>query len=326
MKRNTGLVTLAAAGLLMLAGCGGTQASHAAAAGDPAFGINVTAAPYSAACDGSTDDTTAFQHALNAFPSTGGRLFVPASAHLCKITSTLDVPPNVIIEGESPRASVIWCDGCASSPVAQFGTALGSGGGTTEADGGLQDIGIDGNSATNTGSIGVLAEDVANLTLNDVYVQFVGKAFDIDGGTTGTFSASVTISDPKTSDVDNGIYVSASGGVVTDLRCCFGGYLFGTTGHATGYAVYASALNTSQFFGVSAESFNYGIYFTGTSSDDDVFGTRVESIDANKDGTQDFVCSGSGTVNDSFWEPIDADISGEATVHNLSGGGCDLDS
>jgi hypothetical protein len=295
------------------------------AGSDPPFAINVTASPYNAKCDGSTDDTTAFTSALAAFGSTGGQLQVPASANLCKVMSTIHVPNNVEIVGESPTASVIWGD-FSTGPVLQFGTALGSGGGTTETDGGLRDLGIDGNSASGS-QIGVDMVNVQNLTLDNTYVKLAGVAYKIDGGTTGTFSADVTMIAPKASNVTDGIDTTASGGVVTDLRAGMGGYLFG---NGTGYAVHATNLNTSQFWGLSAEKFSLGgIYFDGTSSNNDVFGTRVEQIGAKNDALA-YVCSGTGTSNNSFWEPIDADTNApgsETAVHNInSSTGCDLDS
>lgn len=306
-----------------LAACGTGAPSAPKHHGDPPFSINVTAAPYGAQCDGTTDDTTAFTSALAAFPSTGGQLQVPASAHLCKVTSTLQVPANVEIVGESPTASVIW-GSFSSGPVLQWGTALGAGAGTTETEGGARDLGIEGNSASNAQS-GIACVDCQNLTLERTDVKFVGTAYKFDGGTTGTFSAEEFLLDPRATNVTDGIDVVASGGVVTDMRIT-GGYIFGNSA-AGGYALHASALNTSQIYGASFERFLHGIYFDGTSSNNDDFGTRMENT-GTKNGANSFVCSGTGTSNDVFFEPIDADTMApgvEGTVHNInSSTACDL--
>ncbi|MCU0772851.1 MAG: hypothetical protein MUE94_13935, partial [Verrucomicrobia bacterium] len=67
----------------------------------------VTEAPYSAAADGVTDDTTAFQAALNAAGSNGGGLvFVPGGDY--RLDGTLTVPSGVELRGvfETPPATV----------------------------------------------------------------------------------------------------------------------------------------------------------------------------------------------------------------------------
>ncbi|HEY8098915.1 MAG TPA: glycosyl hydrolase family 28-related protein, partial [Methylobacter sp.] len=68
--------------------------------------INVKAAPYSAAGDGTTDDTAAIQAALNAAASTGyGQVYAPSSVYYC--TGGLLVPSGVHFYGDGPDATII---------------------------------------------------------------------------------------------------------------------------------------------------------------------------------------------------------------------------
>ncbi len=73
--------------------------------------FDVRQAPYGAIGDGKTDDTAAFQHALDAAanlpgltkptdPGHGGLVFVPAGTYL--IAGTLDIPSYVTLVGETP--------------------------------------------------------------------------------------------------------------------------------------------------------------------------------------------------------------------------------
>lgn len=59
--------------------------------------VNVVTA-YGAKCDGTTDDSSAFQAALNALSGTGTWLQVPPGS-TCKIAATVDVPSSVVVTG-----------------------------------------------------------------------------------------------------------------------------------------------------------------------------------------------------------------------------------
>lgn len=74
--------------------------------------LNVMDSPYGAVGDGTTDDTTAIQSALNAaasgtFPASarGGSVFLPNGDY--KITSTLTMKPGTHLIGESPEGARI---------------------------------------------------------------------------------------------------------------------------------------------------------------------------------------------------------------------------
>src|SRR5690348_3259914 len=58
---------------------------------------------YNAKGDGTTDDSTAFQNALDACPS-GQVVFVPEGIY--KFTQRLEIPSGVVLRGESPQMTV----------------------------------------------------------------------------------------------------------------------------------------------------------------------------------------------------------------------------
>jgi hypothetical protein len=59
--------------------------------------ISVKDAPFFARCDGSADDTTAIQHALDAAESGAGEVFIPAGS--CRTTASLLIDGGVIVRG-----------------------------------------------------------------------------------------------------------------------------------------------------------------------------------------------------------------------------------
>jgi parallel beta-helix repeat protein len=102
------LLGLPLAGLLLLGGW--LQA--------PAVTLDVTAAPYAAACDGITDDAQAVQAALDALPATGGTVTVPAG-RLCGLGAggvRVQQRRAVLLEGLGPGAGLR-----ALAPGAAFG-------------------------------------------------------------------------------------------------------------------------------------------------------------------------------------------------------------
>lgn len=71
--------------------------------------IDITKAPYNAVGDGTTDDTAAFQAALNSLASwSGGEIYVPNGTYLVSNTLQYQDPfVRVIIQGESENGTVI---------------------------------------------------------------------------------------------------------------------------------------------------------------------------------------------------------------------------
>jgi hypothetical protein len=92
-----------ASGALNLLGVRGATVSTSGqnlSVGISAFLYNpVTAAPYNAVCDGSTDDSAAIQAAINATPGNGGYIDIPGT---CAFLTTLDFKghPNLVLRGQ----------------------------------------------------------------------------------------------------------------------------------------------------------------------------------------------------------------------------------
>ena len=90
--------------LFALLGFGSTTVDNAPSGADTAttpttwIGPVVTPGQYGAACNGSTDDTTAMQNAINAAAAAGEPLQLPANS-MCVISSMLKMPSGTRIEG-----------------------------------------------------------------------------------------------------------------------------------------------------------------------------------------------------------------------------------
>jgi hypothetical protein len=318
------IVFPAAAAGALLAGClvfsqpGSAAATHAPSRhGDTTFAINATASPYNAVCNGSSDDTTAIQSAINAAPSTGAIIEIPHTSTGCKITSTLTLGTNDILEGEGGQTQ-IWFDSAGNGPAIQFGPTSGSSP-TDEHGGGLQDIGIIGNSSTGgyPNQIGIQVSSTVDAFLSDVEVEDTGIGLQVNGGGSSDWDGEGTYQDFMASNVVTGIRFINSGGTETDQRI-LSGYLSGVSA-SSGYGIYANGLHSSVFEGYSAETFADGIYLTTGTQDNQLFGGRMEDS-GTQNGTTSYMCSGSG-VNSVFWGPYDADVTATA-VTNSNGASC----
>jgi len=303
---------------------GNSQASspHKKTAGsDPPFAINVTAAPYSAMCDGVTDDTSAIQAALNAAPSTGARVQVPATAAGCKITSTLTIPQHTILEGETPD-TLIWYASNSNGPAIQIGSTTASSP-VDQLGGGLKDIGIIGNSSSGglPNQVGVQISRALDTTLDNVFIEDTGIGLQVDGGSTGLWTGETTVINPMIQNVVTGVKFTDAGGTITDFRMS-GGYIYGVS-TSSGYGIYAKDLHSSQLTQYSVEHFNYGVYLDTGTQNNQFFGGRAESS-GTKNGTHSYVCNGSGTKS-TFWGPYDADVVTTA-VTNTNSAACTLHS
>src|SRR5439155_20511374 len=316
MQRQVRTVLLFSAVLGSLAGVYGGPLRAAT----PAF-VNVR--DYGALCNdpGGTvrgaDDTAAFQAAFNA--ATGGRVQVPpgkagtclgSTQHcddqvtpcsnssqcptlLCRVTNTLALPTNVILEGASPMASKIWLQSSSGIPVVLIGSYTASSPVDTEG-GGLKDIGIWGNGINVANQVGVLVTRATEAKLENVMVRNVETAFKLDGGPAGNFTGDTTLIHPMTSGVKYGLYITSSGGLVTDTRCCTWGEFYGNP-QRTGEGIHADRMTTSQLCAFSVECFKYGVRLMLYSSVNLIFGGRAESIGSGN-GTQSYVCDGAGVV------------------------------
>lgn len=142
--------------------------------------FDVTASPYSATGDGSTDDTTAIQSALNALANAGGgTLLIPKGTYM--ISSSLEIKPpgNIIISAYN--ATIKRTSGAGSTmygliqnfvPEGQSGETTYSGytgPGNIVIEGGTWDV--NGRSGGNTNKCnGINIAHSSNLTIRDVTV------------------------------------------------------------------------------------------------------------------------------------------------------------
>lgn len=83
----------------------------------------VSVKDFGAVGDNSTDDTAAFQAAIDALETTGGTVYVPASASYYKITNTITLKPNVSIIGASNFRPYLNFTGGASTLFNFLGTS-----------------------------------------------------------------------------------------------------------------------------------------------------------------------------------------------------------
>jgi hypothetical protein len=323
MRKKTAVTALIASGLLAgAAACSAAGAATTHPKGhDPAYGINVTSSPYDAACDGSTDDTTAIQSALTAAGNAGGGIVqIPATGHNCKITSTLTVPTNVILEGPGGLGgdASIWFDSTGNGPAIQIGPTTGSSP-TDEHGGGLQNLGVIGNSSSGgyPNQIGVQVSGTVDVNISNTDVTDTGIAYQVNGDGSADWNGELDMFDPMASNVVTGIKFTNSGGTETDTHI-EGGYFSGVS-DSSGYGFYATGLHSSDFDGVSVESFADGVYLTTGTQNNQFFGGRAENS-GSENGATSYVCSGSG-VNSVFWGPYDADVT-TTTVTNTSSASC----
>lgn len=130
MKHNKQAWTIT---VLLLASLGFAQINNGGSGGGGTGGTSptqpaylVTASPYNAACNGSTDDTTAIQSAITAASTAHGTVIFPQGT--CKITSALTVAAgttNLGIQGQIGYGSQI-SQATASADIFDFNGTVGS--------------------------------------------------------------------------------------------------------------------------------------------------------------------------------------------------------
>ena len=76
--------------------------------GIPSFPVVSSVTDYGAVGDGTTDNASSFQDAIDAVPSEGGTILVPAGNFL--IESTLEMNDRTVLRGDSPHASRLLFD------------------------------------------------------------------------------------------------------------------------------------------------------------------------------------------------------------------------
>jgi len=208
---------------------------------------------FGAVGDGSTDDTEAFQNAIDSVATTGGTLCVPVGNY--SISSTLYVPAGVVVEGEGLGNSSVDATGSTTGSRISY-----SGVGTfaIEIKGdlmGLRDLFIVDTGGFAAGGIHLNANIASHSPIfSNLYIyNFVaGTGLKLEA-TNSSGIAFMSIYDLNVRNAKKGIHVYAQNdGSFVNLVSFFGGSITGTgfdydlhvEGNLTGTYYYGTAFNT----------------------------------------------------------------------------------
>lgn len=252
---------------------------------------------YGAQGDGSTDDTTAIQNAINALPVTGGYVFFPPTTSFYRITATLTVGDGSASAGSTRWGVVLMGAGTvreeffgSDDPVNKSASTIrwqGSAGGTMVqingplAGWGLKNLALDGyNNGSNpagrclkniSGSVG----DCENLhlwgaTVRVLETNCVGTfsgSNETASATFNTFRNTYIRTNPSSTGV---IALALDGSSAQDSYCnlFINTFVVIPSGRTDHVAVYLGATDTNEFyvFRVQADDNNTGIKFDYTNA------------------------------------------------------------
>lgn len=232
----------------------------------PVDWINVTKGPYNAAGNGSSDDKTAIQAALNACPK-GGTVYLPAKQY--GLSSKLTIPPYVTIRGPladrdgagDGAACLLPLAGFTDTTVIEMVDQTTGGYATANRDITFTNISIDGRLLTTETVQGIRATGyVHGIQLRDVSIHKVtGHAINLVNGGSGN---------PYSWYIEN-VQISGSGSVTT----WDGFHLIGTDHQligcralgVRGHGYYLNGCANTQLVGCRSEwSALSGYYITGS--------------------------------------------------------------
>lgn len=134
----------------------------------------VTVADYGAVGDGVTDDTAAFQAAIDAILVTGGKLHIPRGQY--KITATLLIDRSALTSSTDKKRLSIEGDGPGNTQLLWSGTGLclsyvGGSSGGVHAFMTMSGFSIDGAGANVVGHYGLGIANAAFFELSDLYIH-----------------------------------------------------------------------------------------------------------------------------------------------------------
>lgn len=210
--------------------------------------------------NGTNDDTSAIQAAINNLGANGGAVVFPAGVY--KTTATLTVPEKVTLKGTGMRSSVISFSG------AGYAIALGSASAKSMVYGtGVADMGV---VLTNATSNGITLQTTAGAVVMNVYLEGLipnsSTAVFVDGGNVANqFTALTNI---VANHVKYGFRLGTSGaGTVTSVVATninsFGDTIHGVK-DSVGIQIDQDQGQGSRFYGGNVESCTYGIYGKGS--------------------------------------------------------------
>ncbi len=149
--------------------------------------INVQS--YGAKGDGSTDDTTAIQNALNAVPSSGATVVLPAGTYMISSTLTID-KDGTILTGVGAGSIIRVASGALGIDAIKIGN-----GGTTRAHCGVRNLCLDA-AAQKTGGVGIMMAKCFKVWLQDLLIQKQYRSLEINN-TTQVWLSNSDIRDTK---------------------------------------------------------------------------------------------------------------------------------
>jgi hypothetical protein len=157
---------------------------NTAVAGWSGVYFNVKSSTYGAVGDGTTDDTAAISAAITAATTNGGIVFFPAATY--RITSTLTVPGDVLVQGAGNRQTILLMDHATEDHMT---FTQGSTPGTSNR---VQDIRFLHNQSSSGAAIELADADVRLLVDNCFFSGANNTGPLINAGTTG--AARLTVS------------------------------------------------------------------------------------------------------------------------------------
>jgi pectate lyase-like protein len=136
----------------------------------------INAQTYGAKGDGTTDDTTAIQNALNAVPSAGGTVVLPAGTYIISSTLTID-KDGTILTGVGAGSTLRVASGALGIDAIKIGN-----GSTTRAHCALRNLHLDA-SGQKTGGTGILMTKCFKVWLQNLLIEKQYRSLEINNTT-----------------------------------------------------------------------------------------------------------------------------------------------
>lgn len=220
---------------------------------------------YGATGDGTTDDTAAIQAAINAVPSTGGTVLLPAGTY--RVTSMLTIDTdNTVLSGVG-AASVLQAPNTALGiNIIQIGN-----GSTTRAQCGVRDLRITA-TAQKTGGVGIHLTKCFKIRLQNLHIEKQYRSLQFSNTTEVWLSAS-DIRDTK----EHGLLIS------NDVMSGFDWYITDCVFDNpdvtnVGSGIHWDGGETLVVSGVDLLRFNTGLYINPTNGRESRFGFLTNAI------------------------------------------------
>jgi hypothetical protein len=255
---------------------------------------NVKASAYGAVGNGSTDDSTAIQAALNAVHTAGGGVvYLPASTY--SHATTLTVYNNTVLIGDGPQASILSYTGTGTAAVITDTSATGCV---------FRDFGINVNQSSGSASHGLdlVATTGKPVSLHRVFnvnVYYAGK----DGFHLGASIIEAVLDNcfaygcqragfyTEVSATDNKIVNSSSA-----QSASHGFYILGNTLHLTSCKSYYSGFVNGTAGNTTSDWNDASGFYLGPAATQSLSRVWLDSCEAQNNGTNGFFLDGSAST------------------------------